>query len=72
MIIKKHKSNWMVTEDIEFLFSVYNRKLYSKIFGWKIVISGGRNFIPAEDIEYMILHTDDNNKLIKYFIDKLK
>ena len=59
-----------VAEKIEYLFSAFNRKKYLQIMGWtRIYIP---NFLPSEDVVYMVEHITDNKAIIKYFLKKLK
>ena len=54
-------------ENIEILFSAYNRKEFLKIKGWtKIYIP---NFIPSKDIIFMVENMTNNKKMIKYFLE---
>ena len=56
-------------ENIEILFSAYNRKEFLKIKGWtKIYIP---NFIHSDDIIFMVENMTDNKKMIKYFLKNL-
>lgn len=68
-ITKKYINDWDVINDFFFLFSAYNRKLYLNICGFTKVKIG--NFIPTKDIEYMVINSKNNNKLISYFLSKL-
>lgn len=57
-------------EKIEYLFSAYDRKKLLKIMGWtKVYIP---NFLPSEDIVFMVQHITDNKAIIKHFLKKLK
>lgn len=54
---------------IETLFLAYNTKKYYEIFDLNKIKK--KNFIPGNDIEFIILNFNDYNKLIKYFINKI-
>lgn len=65
---KIDNNDYIITEQIEYLFSAYNRKKYLKIMGWDVYLP---NLIPSEDIEYIVMNIIDNNKLIGYFYNKI-
>lgn len=64
----KNIINLSIINEIEILFSAYNRNKYLKMNMWKYNIP---NLIPCKDIEYMILNLKDTNKIINYFYSKI-
>ena len=59
----------VLSENIEFVFSAFNRKKYLETLGWTKAYFP--NFIPEQDFIYMIQNFTDNKKIIKYFMAKL-
>ena len=63
----KNIFNLLITNQIKFLLSSYNRKIWLKINNWNIYLP---NLIPSKDIEYITLNLTNNHKIIKYLINK--
>ena len=57
--------DWLLINKVYMLFSAFNRKQFLKCVGWKIHIP---NFIPKDDIIFMVKNMNDNKKIIKYFM----
>ena len=66
--LKPDKKDWCVGEKVEYLFSALDRKKYLETVGWKNILP---NFIPKEDIIFMVQNITDNKKIIKYFFEKI-
>lgn len=65
----EHIINRTITQEIQILFSAYNRKGWLKMNEWKLTVP---NLIPGKGIEYMILHLTDNTKIIQYMYHGIK
>ena len=67
--LKKDIIYYLIQREISILLSAYNRKLFLKIYNWnKVSIS---NFISGKDIEFMIINSNNLQKIINYFYKKL-
>ena len=64
----KHIINLSITNEIDILFSAYNRTKWLKAKMWNSDIP---NLISCKDIEFMILNLKDTNKIITYFYSKV-
>lgn len=60
-----HKINLSIINEIDILFSAYNRKGWLKEIGCKKFIG---NLLKQKDIEFMILNLKSNKKIIDYFL----
>lgn len=67
LVSGKNMINLSIIDEIKCLLSAYNRKLWLKLNNWNVNIP---NLIPKDDIIFMILNLKNNNKIIKYFINK--
>lgn len=67
--LKKDIIYYLIQREISILLSAYNRKLFLKIYNWnKVSIP---NFISGKDIEFMIINSNNLQKIINYFYKKL-
>ena len=64
----KNIINLSITNEIDILFSAYNRTKWLKS---KMLKSDTPNLISCKDIEFMILNLKDTNKIITYFYSKI-
>jgi len=64
----KNIINLSITNEIDILFSAYNRNKWLKS---KMLKSDTPNLISCKDIEFMILNLKDTNKIITYFYSKI-